>query len=157
MRQQMSLHAATLAGEVDGPRGQQGMQRSAGTGGLGSRVQAAGKHTARDAVRHGRRRLASARFRPAGLPRMLGGMEQPNCYVYRAGKRADTYLFVPRKDDFERVPDVLRQALGSLSLVLELHLAPGRRLARTGSADVLADFDRQGYHLQLPPAPQAPA
>jgi uncharacterized protein len=73
------------------------------------------------------------------------------CYVYRSSRRADTYVYLPRRDDFSGVPDGLLQALGRLDFSLEFELTPQRRLAREDPAAVLANLDRQGFHLQLPP------
>ena len=73
------------------------------------------------------------------------------CYVYRSRRRADTYVYLPRRDDFTGVPDGLLSALGRLDFALEFDLTPQRRLAREDAAIVLANLDRQGFHLQLPP------
>jgi uncharacterized protein YcgL (UPF0745 family) len=73
------------------------------------------------------------------------------CFVYRSTARRDTYLFIPRADDFADVPDTLRERLGTLELALELELTPQRRLARTTGATVMQHLGRDGYYLQLPP------
>ena len=73
------------------------------------------------------------------------------CYVYRSSRRADTYVYLPRQDDFSELPEGLRSALGRLEFALEFDLTPERRLAREDSATVLANLESQGFHLQLPP------
>jgi len=73
------------------------------------------------------------------------------CYVYRSSRRADTYVYLPRQDDFSELPEGLRSALGRLEFALEFDLTPERRLAREDPATVLANLESQGFHLQLPP------
>lgn len=73
------------------------------------------------------------------------------CFVYRSTRRPDTYVFVPRADDFSDIPETLRGHLGRLELALELELTPERRLARTDGATVIAHMERDGFFLQLPP------
>ena len=73
------------------------------------------------------------------------------CYVYRSSRRADTYVYLPRKDDFTDLPEGLVRALGRLDLALEFELTPDRRLAREDPARVLTNLESQGFHLQLPP------
>ena len=73
------------------------------------------------------------------------------CYVYRSSRRADTYVYLPRKDDFTELPEGLVRALGRLDLAMEFELTPDRRLAREDPARVLTNLESQGFHLQLPP------
>jgi len=73
------------------------------------------------------------------------------CYVYRSSRRADTYVYLPRQDDFSKLPEGLLRMLGRLEFALEFDLAPERRLAREDSATVRANLESQGFHLQLPP------
>lgn len=75
------------------------------------------------------------------------------CYVYRSRQRADTYLFVPAKDDFSAVPRTLRALFGAAELAMELELTPGRRLAAAPAEEVMRCLRDQGYFLQLPPQP----
>lgn len=77
--------------------------------------------------------------------------EPMRCFVYKSNKRPDTYVYLPREDDFEAVPEPLRQRLGALELVLTFDLEPGRRLARTTVEEVQEAFVSQGFYLQLPP------
>ncbi|WP_018935907.1 YcgL domain-containing protein [Thioalkalivibrio sp. ALJ24] len=73
------------------------------------------------------------------------------CYVYRATRRADTYVYLPEKDDFSDLPDTLMKALGSLEFALEFELTPDRTLAQEDPQKVLANLQDQGFHLQVPP------
>ncbi len=73
------------------------------------------------------------------------------CHVYKSLRRADTYLYLAARDDFAPLPDALREGLGGLQWVMELELAPGRRLAREDAEVVRANLARCGFHLQMPP------
>jgi uncharacterized protein YcgL (UPF0745 family) len=72
------------------------------------------------------------------------------CYVYRSRRRAETYVYLPRKDDFSDLPEALVELLGRLELALELDLTPDRRLAREDPGQVLESLRERGFHLQMP-------
>lgn len=76
------------------------------------------------------------------------------CYVYRATRRADTYVYLPEKDDFSELPEGVMLALGRLEFALEFELTPERTLAQEDPQRVLANLDEQGFHLQFPPPEQ---
>jgi uncharacterized protein YcgL (UPF0745 family) len=77
------------------------------------------------------------------------------CFVYKSLPKADTYLYLARRDDFACVPEPLRRGLGRLGFVLELDLTPERRLARTDPEVLRRNLAECGFHLQLPPLPEA--
>ena len=77
--------------------------------------------------------------------------EPASCVVYRSTRRADTYLFIEREDDFTRVPASLLSMLGVLERVMVLELAPGRKLARADVETVRRRLMQDGYYLQMPP------
>ncbi len=72
-------------------------------------------------------------------------------YVYKSRRRADTYVYLARRDDFACLPADLRDALGALDFVLEVALTPARRLALADAAVVRANLAGCGFHLQVPP------
>lgn len=74
-----------------------------------------------------------------------------HAYVYKSQRRADTYVYLAARDDFERLPPALRERLGALVFVLDVALVPGRRLARVDPEEVRAALAARGYFLQLPP------
>ena len=74
-----------------------------------------------------------------------------HAYVYRSGRKPDTYLYLRDKDAFAIVPDAVRLPLGELAFVLDVELTPERKLARADVAVVRANLERLGYHLQQPP------
>ncbi|QWP77270.1 YcgL domain-containing protein [Lysobacter sp. K5869] len=76
-------------------------------------------------------------------------------YVYKSLRKADTYVFLSARDDFARLPDPVRQQLGSLHFVLEVELSPERKLARADAATVRENLSARGFHIQFPPVPGA--
>lgn len=62
------------------------------------------------------------------------------------------YLYVLKSDALERVPEELLTAFGKPHHAFDLVLSPERALAREDIHTVLANLERQGYHLQMPPA-----
>jgi uncharacterized protein YcgL (UPF0745 family) len=74
-----------------------------------------------------------------------------HAYVYKSPRKADTYVYLAARDDFERLPAPIRQQLGTLQFVLEVELTPERKLARADPAVVRANLAAQGFHLQFPP------
>lgn len=79
-----------------------------------------------------------------------------HCYVYRSSRKLDTYLYLPRKDDFEDIPETLMQVFGKPEFALEFELTPERSLAQADPAEVLENLKERGFHLQLPPENQDP-
>lgn len=73
------------------------------------------------------------------------------CVIYKGRRRADTYLYIEREDDFSRVPEALLGMLGRLERVMELELTPGRALAQADPEQVRRLLREQGYYLQMPP------
>ena len=74
-----------------------------------------------------------------------------HAYVYKSLKKADTYLYLAKRDDFAGLPEPLRLQLGRLQFVLELQLTAERRLARENPEVVRANLATRGFHLQFPP------
>lgn len=79
-----------------------------------------------------------------------------HCVVYRSRRKADSYLFVEREDDFARVPAELLKMLGALELVMHLQLDLKRRLALSDPAVVRQQLAAHGYFLQMPPPVPGP-
>lgn len=74
-----------------------------------------------------------------------------HAYVYKSRRKADTFVYLARRDDFARVPEPLRTQLGELAFVLDVALTPERRLARGDAEQVRANLAARGFHLQFPP------
>jgi uncharacterized protein YcgL (UPF0745 family) len=77
-------------------------------------------------------------------------------HVYKSLKKADTYLYLAKRDDFAGLPEPLRTQLGTLQFVLEVDLAPGRKLARENADVVRENLAARGFHLQFPPTVEDP-
>jgi uncharacterized protein len=71
-------------------------------------------------------------------------------YVYRSSRRFDTYVYLARRDNFEVLPDALRQVFGTPQFALEFDLTPERSLAREDPVAVMASLHERGFHLQMP-------
>lgn len=74
-----------------------------------------------------------------------------HCFVYASQRKADTYLWLDRRDNFEALPASLTLLLGDLRFVLEVELHPDRRLPHEDVDVVMQHLRTQGWHLQLPP------
>lgn len=72
-------------------------------------------------------------------------------FVYRSTRRVETYVYLPRQDDFSDLPPDVARALGRLEFALSFTLTPERRLARADPAAVIEAIRNQGFFLQLPP------
>ncbi|PJK13902.1 hypothetical protein CO613_07895 [Lysobacteraceae bacterium NML07-0707] len=73
-------------------------------------------------------------------------------HVYKSSKRADTYVYLAARDDFDRLPGSLRSQLGALHFVLQVELTPERKLARENPRQVMENLAARGFHLQFPPS-----
>src|SRR3546814_2012569 len=74
-----------------------------------------------------------------------------HAYVYKSLRKADTYVYLAEREDFERLPEPLRAQLEPLRFVLDVVLTPERKLAREDAATVRENLVVRGFHLQLPP------
>lgn len=73
------------------------------------------------------------------------------CTVYRSLKKADTYLYVEKNGDFDKVPEQLRTLLGKLTLVMTLDLDKRATLGQADLTKVKQELTDNGFYLQLPP------
>ncbi|RDS78835.1 YcgL domain-containing protein [Dyella monticola] len=74
-----------------------------------------------------------------------------HCFVYASQRKADTYVWLARKDNLEILPPSLELMLGQLRFVLEVELHADRRLPQEDVEVVMEHVRTQGWHLQLPP------
>src|SRR3546814_5630070 len=72
------------------------------------------------------------RFLPFRIPNPESRIPAPpmHAYVYKSLRKADTYVYLAEREDFERLPEPLRAQLEPLRFVLDVALVPGRKLAR---------------------------
>lgn len=76
------------------------------------------------------------------------------CAVYKSRKKAETYLFVEKREDFSRVPAPLMAVFGRPELVLMTKLDPAKPLGLADVAMVMEALTTQGFYLQVPPPPE---
>ena len=71
------------------------------------------------------------------------------CHIYRSSRKLDTYLYVTKKDKFGDVPEELLKVFGEPEFSFSFNLTGDRKLAKEDTAEVLANLEEKGYHLQL--------
>ncbi|MCG7532162.1 YcgL domain-containing protein [Psychrobium sp. MM17-31] len=70
--------------------------------------------------------------------------------VYKSSKKADTYLYIEKRDDFSPVPKSLLETFGKAKFVMLVPLTK-RDLAIADKEKVMAEIRQKGFYLQLPP------
>ncbi|QTH64822.1 YcgL domain-containing protein [Psychrosphaera ytuae] len=73
------------------------------------------------------------------------------CTIYKSSKKAETYLYVEKTDDFSKVPEQLMKLIGAPLLVMTLDLDRRNGLAQADLDKVKQELKENGYYLQLPP------
>ena len=73
------------------------------------------------------------------------------CAVYKSSKKAETYLYVPGRDDFSKVPKTLLTTFGAPIFLMIMPLKAERQLARLDVAKLRSELNTKGFYLQLPP------
>lgn len=74
------------------------------------------------------------------------------CSIYKSPRKNEMYLYVLKSEALKRVPESLLVAFGAPRHTFDLVLTPERTLAREDIVQVLENIEKQGYHLQMPPA-----
>ncbi|HAG95027.1 MAG: hypothetical protein CMK83_15985 [Pseudomonadales bacterium] len=77
--------------------------------------------------------------------------EKIMCSVYRSPKKEGMYIYVPKQEPFEQVPEALLQSFGTPGHVMDLLLTADRSLARVDVKLVMQGIQQNGYYLQMPP------
>lgn len=82
------------------------------------------------------------------------------CDIYKSSKKDEMYLYVARssqtsedenQDPLEVVPEMIRQAFGRATFVMNLELNQSRKLARVNVLHVIDSLQSKGFFLQMPP------
>jgi len=73
------------------------------------------------------------------------------CFVYKSPKQSDMYMYLCKKNEFRKIPEILLEKFGDPEFILEFELNKNRKLAFADAKQVLAKLQEQGYYLQLPP------
>ncbi|RGE49270.1 hypothetical protein MHD_00240 [Mannheimia granulomatis] len=76
------------------------------------------------------------------------------CAIYRSKQKEGMYLYLPKRDQFDIVPESLRQLFGKPEFVMMFHLNGEKPLIRAKNEDVLQKLEEQGFYLQMPPPPE---
>ncbi|MEJ2115708.1 MAG: YcgL domain-containing protein [Gammaproteobacteria bacterium] len=72
------------------------------------------------------------------------------CFVYKSIKKADSYIYINEKDNFQRIPKQLLLLFGKLEFTFEFELTIDRKLAIADAKQVMQSLSEQGYYLQMP-------
>lgn len=72
-------------------------------------------------------------------------------FVYTSRRRADTYLYLAKHDDFDCVPGALRTPLEPWRFVLDFELDAQRRMPRIDAKTLAGNLQWQGFYLLFPP------
>lgn len=73
------------------------------------------------------------------------------CAIYKSPKKEGMYLYVAKRDQFDAVPDSLRQAFGRPQFVMLFNLSGEKSLHSADNATVKAQIETNGFYLQMPP------
>ncbi|MGX2949466.1 YcgL domain-containing protein [Ursidibacter sp. B-7004-1] len=73
------------------------------------------------------------------------------CAIYKSSKKEGMYLFVEKRDQFDQVPEELRQLFGKPQFVMLFNLNGEKSLKRADKQEVLQKIQTQGFYLQMPP------
>jgi uncharacterized protein YcgL (UPF0745 family) len=73
------------------------------------------------------------------------------CAVYKSRRKLDSYLFVEKRNEFERVPEALLEMFGTPELVMMLPLMKRDHLGFADINKVKTELTAKGFYLQLPP------
>jgi len=73
------------------------------------------------------------------------------CAVYKSSRKADTYLFVKKRDVFDDVPVPLMEMFGAPTLVMVVPLSKRDHLGIADIDKVKVALEEQGFYLQIPP------
>lgn len=76
------------------------------------------------------------------------------CAVYKSPKKADTYLYVNKRDDFSAVPAPLLETFGVPQFVLLFDMRKRQQLAQVDINKLGSELAEKGFYLQLPPPPE---
>lgn len=73
------------------------------------------------------------------------------CAVFRSSLKDFTYIYLAEGTTFDDLPAPLQKTFGEPELVMDLELAPDRKLAYEDIGQVMKNLAETGYHLQMPP------
>lgn len=71
--------------------------------------------------------------------------------VYKSPRKADTYLYIEKRDDFSTVPEALLKQFGQPKFVTIVALTKHEKIANIDKDSFIEKVRRDGFYLQLPP------
>lgn len=74
--------------------------------------------------------------------------------IYKSSKKQETYLYLPKRDDFSQVPEPLLKTFGTPLFVMLINLDGRQKLALAEIEKVKSELVERGFYLQLPPPPE---
>lgn len=74
------------------------------------------------------------------------------CEVFKSQRKQEMYLYVEKSHGLQDVPDELLTQFGEPTSVMILMLTVEKKLARADVSVVLANIEKHGFYLQMPPS-----
>lgn len=71
--------------------------------------------------------------------------------VYKSAKKADTYLYLKKQNDFGSVPEQLMSIFGAPKFVCMVPLEKRSKIANIDKDSFVSKLVQDGYYLQMPP------
>ena len=72
------------------------------------------------------------------------------CFIYRSLKKNGLYVYMPKKDDFEKIPEGIMAQLGEIEFAMKIELTKDKKLAKEDPVKVIENIEINGFHLQMP-------
>ena len=73
------------------------------------------------------------------------------CTIFKSSREQGLYVFVPKAQGEDNIPEELRQRMGECLRIMTLIITPDKKLARADAVAVINSILEKGYYLQLPP------
>jgi uncharacterized protein len=73
-------------------------------------------------------------------------------FIYRSPKKAEMYLYLVERDNFDKCPEELLKAFGEPEFSMAVNLDNRDKLAREDIGLVRKSLEEKGYYLQMPPS-----
>ena len=73
------------------------------------------------------------------------------CTIYKSLNKADTYLYIEKRDDFSKVPPSLLETFGKPAFVMLINFDKHPKLALADKQTVMNQLEKNGFYLQIPP------
>lgn len=73
------------------------------------------------------------------------------CAIYKSKKKDGMYLYIEKRDQFDKIPETLRNIFGKPIFVMLFNLSGQKKLALADNQEVIEKIKVQGFYLQMPP------